>query len=113
MRDPVREAKEQFRDVINGALDAAVEEGLLPGAERPDYNIEIPADAKNGDLATNAAMVCARALHLPPRKIAEAVAAKAQLSGTCFERMEIAGPGFINVFYAKDWYAGTVAAVAA
>mgnify|MGYP003817007339 CR=1 FL=1 len=111
MRDPVREAKEQFRDVINGALDAAVEEGLLPGAERPDYNIEIPADAKNGDLATNAAMVCARALHLPPRKIAEAVAAKAQLSGTCFERMEIAGPGFINVFYAKDWYAGTVAAV--
>ena len=46
MRDPVREAKEQLKKVIDGAIEKAVERGVLPGGAEPEYNIEVPAESK-------------------------------------------------------------------
>ena len=58
--------------------------------------MEVPADRANGDYATNAAMACAKAFHMAPRKIAEEVLARMDLADTFFSRCEAAGPGFLN-----------------
>ncbi len=93
---------------LKKAFDEAISQGLLPQAEIPGFNIEVPADRTHGDLATNAAMVSARAFHAAPRKIAEAITQVIDLSGTDLEKFEIAGPGFINFFYAPSFYAGVL-----
>ncbi len=93
---------------INNAFKAAISEGLLPEGEIPSFNIETPADRSHGDLATNAAMVSARVFRSAPRKIAEALTSKIDLSGTGLEKTEIAGPGFINFFYSPEFYANAL-----
>ena len=100
MRDLAAEAKAQYKELIKRAAEAAVSAGELPEGELPEFIVEVPADSKNGNLASNAAMVSARAFHKSPRQIAEAIAAHLELEGSYFERAEVAGPGFLNVFYA-------------
>jgi arginyl-tRNA synthetase len=58
---------------------------------------EVPRQAEHGDYATNTAMVLARAARRPPRQIAEAIVANFPALPEV-ERLEIAGPGFLNVF---------------
>ena len=111
MRNLVSEAKSQYRELIEKAVKAAVFAGELPEGEIPEFIIEIPADTKNGNLASNVAMVSARAFRKAPRQIAEAIAAHLDLDGSYFEKAEVAGPGFLNVFFAPHWYAETVSAV--
>ncbi len=111
MRNLVAEAKAQYRELIIKAVNAAIAAGELPEGELPKFNIEIPADNKNGDLASNAAMVSAKAFRKAPRQIADAIFAHMDLEGTYFEKAEVAGPGFLNVFYAPHWFAETVSAV--
>ena len=101
-------AKEQLRNAVVNAINKAMENGDLVQAEIPEFVIETPADRKNGDLATNAAMVGARAFRTAPVKIAQAISANIDLSGTYFEKCEIAGPGFINFFYSGDFYASVI-----
>ena len=108
MRDLSAEAKAQYRELIKKAASAAISAGELPEGELPEFVIEVPADSKNGNLASNAAMVSARAFHKAPRQIAEAIAAHLELEGSFFEKAEVAGPGFLNVFYAPHWYAEAV-----
>ena len=69
------------------------------------FTVEVPADRANGDYATNAAMACAKAFHMAPRKIAEEVLARMDLADTFFSRCEAAGPGFLNFFLADSYYA--------
>ncbi|MBR1862767.1 MAG: arginine--tRNA ligase [Ruminococcus sp.] len=111
MTNYVSKAFSQARESVMNALGALVAEGIFPAEPVPAFNTEIPADSKNGDVSTNAAMVCARPFRSAPRKIAEAIVSRIDLSGTYFERCEIAGPGFINFFYARSWYKDVVEAV--
>ena len=108
MSDLIRSASLQLRELINGALGVLVAEGAAPAEPLPAFVIEIPADKSHGDFAANTAMVCARAFKLPPRKIAELIIEKIDLSGSVFERAEIAGPGFMNFFLSRKWFAETV-----
>lgn len=94
-----------LKNAITNAFEKAIAEGLLPQAEIPDFNIETPADRSHGDLATNAAMVSARAFKTAPRKIAETITQNINLEGTDLAKFEIAGPGFINFFYDTSFYA--------
>jgi len=75
--------------------------GLL-GAEGAAFVLERPRDAGHGDLATNLAMVVARARKANPRQIAEQVIAALELPPSVVSRTEIAGPGFINFWLARD-----------
>ena len=84
--------------------------GALPQAELPAYIVEIPADVKNGDVASNLAMAGARAFRKAPRQIAEAIVGALDLSGSLFDRVEIAGPGFINLFLGSGWSHGVLRA---
>jgi arginyl-tRNA synthetase len=67
--------------------------------------LERPKKAGFGDYSTNAAMLLAPALKASPRDIAERLgeALQARL-GERVERVEVAGPGFLNVFLADDWH---------
>lgn len=93
---------------LKNAFAKAISEGLLPQAEIPEFIIETPADRSHGDLATNAAMVSARAFHAAPRKIAEVLTGCIDLTGTNLSKFEIAGPGFINFFYDSSYYAAVL-----
>ncbi len=104
MANTLINAKEQLRKAIIAAFEKAIESGELIKAELPQFIIETPAERKNGDLATNAAMVGARSFRTAPVKIAQAIEKNLELSGTCFDRCEIAGPGFINFFYSAGFY---------
>lgn len=108
--DPVATAKQEAYDLVLAALGKAVAAGELPAEAAPSFKIEIPADVKNGDFATNAAMAGAKAFRLPPRKLAEILVAHADCTGTCFDRLEIAGPGFINFFLSPRYFADVVLA---
>lgn len=99
----VSETEKTLNNMIIWAIDKAVSTGALPDAEKPEFIIEKPADKKNGDFSTNAAMAGARSYHKAPRMIAEAIVSNMDFEGTLIDRAEIAGPGFIN-FYLSDRY---------
>ena len=100
----VQQATDQLRTLIVEAIGRAVAAGDLPSEPIPDFTVEVPADRSHGDWASNAAMVSARAFHMAPRKIAQAIADNLSLDGTFFEKFEIAGPGFLNFFLGRSFY---------
>lgn len=99
------------RKLVVDALNEIISEGTFNGEEIPSFNVEIPADSKNGDLSTNAAMVCAKPFRNNPRAIAEKIVSKISLENTYFEKCEVAGPGFINFFYSSEWYSKVVSTI--
>lgn len=100
----VEKAQQQLREAVNAALRQAVGAGELPDAPLPEFVLEVPADRAHGDWACNAAMAGAKAFHAAPRKIAEAIVGKLELTGTYFKSCEIAGPGFLNFTYDEKFY---------
>ncbi len=111
MINPIQDAKNQLHEMILAAIGRAVAAGTLASEPIPAFNVEIPADTRNGDFATNAAMVSARAFHQAPRKIAEAITGEMVLEGSYFDRVEIAGPGFINFFLSRAWFSQVIRTV--
>lgn len=97
-------AEIQISQLIRSAAGKAAQLGQLPECEFDKITVEIPAERKNGDYSTNAAMTNAGKLHLPPRKIAEAIVSNMSLENTYFERAECAGPGFINFYLNRSFY---------
>ncbi len=87
----------RYSALLDGVLDALVAEGALPAdLDRKNVAVEPPRDAAHGDLATNAAMVLAKAAGTNPRALAGLIAPKLEaLPGVTV--VEIAGPGFINL----------------
>lgn len=101
----VKETENALRQAVLDAMGKAVADGALPPEPVPAFTVEVPADRANGDYATNAAMACAKAFRMAPRKIAEEIAGHIDLSDTFFSRCEIAGPGFLNFFLDDSYYA--------
>ena len=71
--------------------------------EIPEIKIETPKDAKNGDYATNIAMVLTKLAKRNPRDIAEAIVSNLDNEKANVSKVDIAGPGFIN-FYLDQHY---------
>src|SRR4029077_5672105 len=73
-----------------------------------------PPRAEFGDYATNAALLLAPSLGVPPREVAERLGAElARPPGARLERYECAGPGFLNLFLADSWLCDALAHVLA
>ena len=100
----IQNAMNQAAELIRKAYDTAVAEGLLPEAEVRPVQIEIPKDLRNGDYASGFAMQNAKVLRQNPRKVAEILVEKMDLTGTCFASAEIAGPGFLNLRLSHSWF---------
>lgn len=104
----VKKTEIELKNIIEQAVKKAVSNGALPEAEMPQFNIEKPANKDNGDYSTNVAMAGARAFKKAPRMIAEAIASCIDLNGTAFDRVEIAGPGFMNFFLSQQFYSNVL-----
>ena len=100
----VKQTENELKNIIVEAIKKAIADGALPEAEIPQFNIEKPANKDNGDYSTNVAMAGARAFKKAPRMIAEAIESCIDLDGTVFEKVEIAGPGFMNFFLSQQFY---------
>lgn len=100
----VKQTENELKIIIENAINKAMASGDLPQAEIPQFNIEKPANKDNGDYSTNVAMAGARAFKKAPKMIAEAIAKCIELDGTVFEKVEIAGPGFMNFFLSQKFY---------
>lgn len=72
------------------------------------FNIDIPKDNKNGDYASNVALQLSKALKGNPKQIAETIIKQIDLEKNGLEKVEIAGPGFINFFVLKSLLANNI-----
>ena len=109
----IENAKNDVKEIVMNALGRLVAEGKIPSEPIPAFAIEIPNDKSHGDFSCNAALVSAKAFKKSPRDIAALIVESAVLDGTVFEKIELAGPGFLNFFVGKSWFAGAVNAVLA
>jgi arginyl-tRNA synthetase len=94
-----------LRAAVEAAAGALTNGG--PAKSRP--TLERPKQADHGDYATNAALVLAPVLKAPPREVAERLGgALRDRLGDALDRVEVAGPGFLNLFLADPWYVEAV-----
>jgi arginyl-tRNA synthetase len=96
---------------IVSALEALQREGTLPeGLEFVNVEVSPPREAAHGDLASNAALVLAKAAKMKPRDIAEKLAQKLRALPEV-ETVEVAGAGFLNLRFAPRFWQDVVAAI--
>ncbi len=107
----IQRAKDQAAELAMNAYRKAVSDGVLPEAEIAKAPVEIPKDTKNGDFTTTFALAASKALHQPPRTIAQALLERLALEGSYFDSAEIAGPGFLNFRLGKAWFRDVLSAV--
>ncbi|WP_022703515.1 arginine--tRNA ligase [Pseudorhodobacter ferrugineus] len=95
-----------IRTLVLAEITAMMAAGDLPaGLELGAVTVEPPRDASHGDMATNAAMVLAKPAGLPPRAIAEMLAARLT-NDPRIAGVEVAGPGFLNLTLVPTIWAG-------
>lgn len=99
---------------VTAANEALIAEGVLPpGTDLSRISVEPPRDLSHGDMATNAAMVLAKDAGKKPRELADALAEKLR-TDPLIEKVDIAGPGFINMTLKHGTWLGALrAAIAA
>lgn len=97
-----------MNEVLKGAIELSLKTLKI---EAGDFAIEHPADTSHGDYSTNVAMVVAKSVGSNPREVAEKIKSELEkVSGSDtgilsdVEKIEIAGPGFINFFLKKDFF---------
>ena len=101
-----------IKKIVLDAAQKAYKKGLLNSDQVPEMEIEEPRHQAHGDYSTNFAMVCASIQKMAPRKIAEILVSSIETmnesSGeteSLVEKIEIAGPGFINFFLSNTaWH---------
>ena len=104
----VEQIKQQLKEEIIAAI---VEAGLAERSEVPEVILETPKEKAHGDYATNMAMQLARIAKKAPRAIAEDLVAHLNKERASVEKVEIAGPGFINFFMDNSYLREVVPAV--
>ena len=100
-----KKVTENLRKQIEAAVRQAMDKGDLPAGDIPKFVIEEPADRSHGDIATNVAMAGARVFRMAPAKAAQIILDNIDLENSLIEKYEIAGPGFINFFLSKQYFA--------
>ena len=97
--------KHKIIDLIAAAARKAHEAGALASDDFPPVALEEPKIGQHGDFATNFGMLSAKAQKMAPRRIAQAIVDHLEDTDNLLERVEIAGPGFINFFVAPQAWA--------
>jgi arginyl-tRNA synthetase len=113
MTEPAPDDDQAPLESLRRAVLAAAEElagGALAEGSRASITLERPRRAQFGDYSTNAALLLAPALGVPPREVAERLGGSLQARlGASVERFEVAGPGFLNLFVSDSWLTGALA----
>jgi len=101
MENLIMEIKNGLVNSIKRAVNKAAFDGVISFDEVPEIEIEVPRDKNFGDFSTNVAMRIASVLKKNPRHIAEAIAK--YIDEEKVEKVDVAGPGFINFYLKRDW----------
>lgn len=105
-------AVEKVQQSIKTALkEAIIKAEIVTEEQIPEIHLETPRDKANGDFATNIAMQLTKLAKKNPRQVAEAIIASIDMAGTMMEKIDIAGPGFMNITVRKDYLQDVVKAV--
>ncbi|MCM3714222.1 arginine--tRNA ligase [Alkalihalobacillus oceani] len=104
----VEQIKQRLKEEI---IKAVVEAGLAPEEQIPEVILESPKEKAHGDYASNMAMQLTRIAKKAPRVIAEELVGKLNYQAAAIEKVEIAGPGFINFFMDNRYLREVVPAV--
>ena len=99
----VEQVTEQVRTEIEQGILKAKADGRFDFAEMPAFIVEVPKDKSHGDFATNAAMLLTKQAKMKPRDIAQAIVDSLNKESKLIEKVEIAGPGFINFYLSQNW----------
>jgi arginyl-tRNA synthetase len=96
--------KRRLQILLGNAVKDCIYKKLIDVEAVPDIEIDIPKDAGHGDYASNVAMVLASRAKgkLPPRRIADIISKNITGGDNALEKVEIAGPGFMNFFIRVD-----------
>ena len=89
--------KQQIAQILTDVIQQLKVQGVIPEDLSPRINVENTRDKSHGDFATNLAMMLTKAAGMPPRALAEKIVELISTESV-IERVEIAGPGFINFF---------------
>ncbi|MDR0222311.1 MAG: arginine--tRNA ligase [Oscillospiraceae bacterium] len=100
--------KSLVKETVIAALGTLVADGVIPAEPLPAFSVEIPARSELGDFSCNVALAASKTLDIPSRKIAELIAGNINTEGSVFDKVEIAGPGFVNFFVKETWYGAAV-----
>lgn len=101
---------EQVQDKLRTEIKSAVlKAGLATEDQLPDVILETPKEKSHGDYSTNMAMQLARVAKKAPRMIADDIAANIDKEAASIEKIDIAGPGFINFFMRNEYLTELVA----
>jgi arginyl-tRNA synthetase len=92
--------KQQLKALVEDALKTVIEQGTLPEMTLPEVQIERTRDKAHGDFACNIALMLAKAAKMNPRQIATALVNV--LAADYINKIDIAGPGFINFTLSAD-----------
>ncbi|MFU0782139.1 MAG: arginine--tRNA ligase [Thermoanaerobacterium thermosaccharolyticum] len=103
MDNIVQKVKSEITEIVTNSIEKAIKSGLLNIEDMPSIEIEEPKEKQFGDLSINTAMVMAKSAKMPPRKIAEIIKDGLELKGTLIDKVEIAGPGFMNFYLNEDY----------
>lgn len=90
--------KKKLAELLRKAIYSCFTQGTLHKTDIPSIEVELPREGTHGDYASNIAMVLASGQRRPPRKIAESIVESIDDSARILDKVEIAGPGFINLF---------------
>lgn len=99
----VEQVTEQVRSEIEQGIINAKEAGRFSYEEMPAFIVEVPKDKSHGDFATNAAMLLTKQAKMKPRDIAQAIVDSLNKDSKLIDKVEIAGPGFINFYLSQNW----------
>ena len=114
MTDTVFKIKTQIEDAVATALQSIandLDENTRETVLKTDIEIEVPKDKTHGDFSVNTAMKLTKIMKKNPRELAGILVEKIDTQGTYIDKIEIAGPGFINFYLKNSWlYDGLVSA---
>src|SRR6476619_7353167 len=112
MADPYQNIFATVLGRVHSVLAALTAAGALPTLDASRVAVEPPRDATHGDMATNVAMVLAKEAGKKPRELAELVAEKLR-ADDLIAKVDVAGPGFINLALKPEAWINTLRAAIA
>lgn len=103
MQNIVQEVQDNLLSAITSSAEKCKLAGQFTFDQLPPFVLETPKEKSHGDFATNLAMLLTKQAKMPPRKVAQLLVDNLDLQAISLEKVEIAGPGFINFYLDTDW----------
>lgn len=108
--------KRTIAQAIQAAIEGLIQAGQLPLFELPRIQVERPKDERFGEYTSNIALIAAKIVGRNPRELAELVKERLTVDSkqeTLFEKIEVAGPGHLNLYLTQSVLGGVVEEIAA